>query len=565
MAVRSSKLRILTALGLVVALLATRLPFLSHYLFEFDSIAFAVATFRYSLEQITPHMPGYILHVLVARGLNIFLQDINLAYVWESVLLSLGSLLFLWRAAALLRGERVALMAAILWLTLPVFWFYGLVATVYPHEAFWSSALLYFGIALYRWPHKRSYVVALFLVLSLATAARQTSLLFFSPAIIYLLVKTKQPLRVWFNGLLSFIIVTIAWIALLLKEVGGLDTYLLFVGKEFIYRSQSVLFGNSVSIHLAVIGKVLYYLLIDGLPLWFIVLGGALYAPKKMRVFIVAQLNNPLAVFVGLVAMLPLSFYLLIYFMKAGYLLNVLPSVLLAIAVLLDQWVIWIAERIKRASSDKLLLTRPLITKRVIIYVGVVASINILWFTLPLPGKESLYFYEAMSSTAYNGGVAGRFTHAPSKWQMFLNRTFAYTSLQPVVAADSISDVMTHLMKTLHATDSNTVILDTWWHRWAYYYNPGVYTYDIQGPEGSDTVAVGVARNFYRRNVYDSIITLPKAKQTLLFIREDHPDFAQIKTQVTLQKIEMPPYLSVYRIEDPSFRLKWKNRVFVKE
>ena len=81
------RVRRLTGVLLAVAVLATRLPFISHMLYEFDSVDFAVATFRFSLEQVTPHFPGYILHILFAKFLLLFITDVNLAFVWISMIL----------------------------------------------------------------------------------------------------------------------------------------------------------------------------------------------------------------------------------------------------------------------------------------------------------------------------------------------------------------------------------------------------------------------------------------------------------------------------------------------
>jgi hypothetical protein len=140
------QVRLLTGAGLVLATLALRLPFMAKTLFEFDSVAFAVATFRFSLEQVTPHMPGYILHVLFGRFFLLFTSDHNQAFVFLSGTLSVLSVLCIWRAGAWLRGERLGVIAACLWMTTPMFWFYGEVATAYIHEAFFASLLLYLGI-----------------------------------------------------------------------------------------------------------------------------------------------------------------------------------------------------------------------------------------------------------------------------------------------------------------------------------------------------------------------------------------------------------------------------------
>ncbi|HZK76348.1 MAG TPA: hypothetical protein VFD13_05510, partial [Candidatus Kapabacteria bacterium] len=102
MAHRNRRLRSLFGIALAAATIATRLPIHSKTFFEFDSINFGVGTLRFDLGQVTPQMPGYILHVLFGRLLYWLTGDLNLAYVWVSLLLSIGGVLFLWRAAAVL-------------------------------------------------------------------------------------------------------------------------------------------------------------------------------------------------------------------------------------------------------------------------------------------------------------------------------------------------------------------------------------------------------------------------------------------------------------------------------
>src|SRR5438445_5599375 len=110
---RDRILKLSGGFALAIITLVSRLAIHAKTFFEFDSINFAVATFRFDLGEVTPQMPGYILHVLFGRILYAFTGDLNLAYVWVSILLSIGSVLFLWRAAAELRGERVAIIAAL--------------------------------------------------------------------------------------------------------------------------------------------------------------------------------------------------------------------------------------------------------------------------------------------------------------------------------------------------------------------------------------------------------------------------------------------------------------------
>src|SRR5579883_2556974 len=126
-------------LTLLVAV--TRIPFFAKTLFEFDSINYAVALFRFDLTQDTPHFPGYLLHIGIAKLLYALVGDANLAYVLESFFLSIGSVLFVWWGVRYAAGRGAAFGAAAVWALNPIFWFYGCVATVYPHEAFFTAAV----------------------------------------------------------------------------------------------------------------------------------------------------------------------------------------------------------------------------------------------------------------------------------------------------------------------------------------------------------------------------------------------------------------------------------------
>jgi hypothetical protein len=239
MALRSRKRQQITGVLLAIVVLATRIPFIDKMLFEFDSIDFAVALVRFDLSQVTPHMPGYIIHILFGRLIYALLNNPHRAFLAVSILLSIGSVLALWRAAYHLRGERVALITALLWISAPMFWFYGEVETVYPHEAFFASVILWLGISLYRNRESAWRAIGLFVALSLATGARQSSLLFFVPAVIYIMIVSKQSARVWMLAVASFTVVTTGWTLELFHEAGGFAAYLKFAQAEHIYRSQS--------------------------------------------------------------------------------------------------------------------------------------------------------------------------------------------------------------------------------------------------------------------------------------------------------------------------------------
>lgn len=556
------KVKRLTGLLLIAAVLITRLPFISRMLYEFDSIDFAIATFRFSLEQVTPHFPGYILHILFAKFILLFISDVNLAFVWISILLSIGSVLFIWRAGAALRGERVGLIAAILWLFTPIFWFYGEVATAYIYEAFFASAFLYLGIKLLRAPKNKWLVFFLFIALSLATGARQSSILFFTPCLIYILWKAHQPFRIWGAGIVLFLLVTSSWLAILFYYSGGVGAYFAQADRETVYRSQSIIFGNSFFGHLRVVAKVLSELFISALPFFIICFASLLIYWKRSIRFIQDQFSTPSFWFIALVALPAFLFYIGIYFMKAGYLLNILPSVAIIGAVLLDQMTIWRAEKIKHSSENNLLLTRRIITVGAIRNVIIVVILDLIIFFTPFPWACRDYFNNAFTLDSYNIGTS---ISNDLRFGNIANRLFAFCNIYGVKNIDKLhEDVLSALSKE-SSHPENAVILDTWWHRWGYYYLPQSTIYDIRDFQSKDSLWIGVSKNYIRKVIEERVIRIPDEKKVLLLLREDHPSFLEIAGQVHLERVDLPKYLDIYQITDEHFSFLWKNVRFIKE
>jgi hypothetical protein len=551
----------LTGVGLVLVTLATRLPFISKTLFEFDSVNFAVATFRFSLPEVTPHMPGYILHILLARFFLLFTSDHNTAFVTISVLLSAGSVLFLWRAAAWLRGERVGLIAAILWIFTPMFWFYGEVATAYIYEAFFASAILYFGIRLLREAGSSWLGVALAITLSFAASARQSSILFFAPAIVYVLSVVKTSRTQWLKIASVFFFFTAVWVIVLLAESGGIIQYLEAAKRENLYREQSVLFGNPLNEHLATIGKVLFYLAIGSLPVIIILIYAPFLRLFEYYGFVRRQFGKSSFRFVSLVALPALLFYIGIYFMKAGYLLNILPSFTLIGSITLDEVAMWLSKRKKAAYKD--ILTRPLIIRYTTILLSIIIVFDLVWFFVPFEGKGIGLFTDVSTRETFIGSIEVRYTKEQGKMHYFLNKCFAYSSVQGIKAIDSINKYVLSILKE-EKGKGPVVVIDSWWQRMAYYYDHDAVTYNIKSLE-ADTILYKSKQYEYTNTVIDTLEYIPVSSKVLLFLRNDHPDYPLIASQVKLTRLSEIPHLDIYRIEDSSFSLRWKNLLFVKK
>ena len=564
---RDKKLRLLGGIALAAATIATRLPIRSNTFFEFDSINFAVGTFRFDLAQVTPQMPGYILHVLFGRLLYWIIGDLNLAYVWVSILLSIGAVLFLWRAAAVLRGEQVGVIAALLWLTLPIFWFHGAVASIYAEEAFFTSALLYLGLKWLRSETPSWEAVLYFIALSLATGARQTSIIFLLPATIFLLVRRRPSKKIFAIAGFVFVAITAAWLSELFREAGGVSAYLHLAQVERNFKTESVLFGNSWHSQLGLIGKVLFYFVIAIGPAWLLLITLNVAFARRSLAFARKYARNPLARFVALVALVPMAFYLIVFFMKAGYLLNVMPSVALVVAVLLDQMAIWLAQEQKGRARDKNILTRPIITRNVAWLTGGIVVLNILWFFVPWPGTRQKYYDNEDTRNSFIQGALNRYEHSQSQWLTLANRAFEYSNISGIQAVDSLNAMTLHTLRANGASDSGAVILASWWYRWCYLLLPRAVTYDLElDPYHPGALWVGRSHKLYRvflDRPADSVIWFRSTRPVLLLLRHDRPDFEEVARQVHLERLPLPKYLDVYKILDSSFVLKWHGRTFI--
>ncbi len=567
MGAREKRLRVIFGVGLVLATLFTRFSIRAKTFFEFDSINFAVGSFRYDLRQVTPQMPGYILHVLFGRLLYWITGDLNLAYVWVSILLSIGAVLFLWRAAAVLRGERVGIIAALLWLTLPMFWFHGAVDSIYAEEAFYTSLLLYLGLKWLR-SVKPSWEVALYFVaLSLATAARQTSILFFLPATVFLLVRRRPSKKIVTIATAAFLVITAAWLFELLREAGGLSSYLSMANVESNFKTQSILFGNSWQSQFDLIGKVLFYFVIALGPTCLLVLMVDVVFARRTIAFVRKYTRNLLAQFVAIVALIPMAFYLIVFFMKAGYLLNVMPSAVLACAVLLDQAAIWSAQWKKERSSDKNILSRPIISWNAAWLTGCMVALNIFWFFVPWPGTQQKFYDNEDTRNSFVHGAINRYEQSQSRMLTLANRAFEYTNVSGIRGVDSLNGMTLRALQANGGNDSGEVILASWWYRWSYLLFPHAVTYDLElDPYHPGALWVGRANEMHRDfldHPEDTIIQFHSTRPVLLLLRHDRPDFEDVARQVHLERLPMLQYLDIYKILDSSFVLKWHGRTFL--
>lgn len=140
-----SRTLLLAALvGAITAL--SRLPFVTHQLWQWDSVLYARALEQgfhvdFVLANQRPHPPGYLFYIGVASMLRAVFGDSNAALVAVSVLGSALAVAAVLLLTARLAGTWPAVVVAAGFAANPLVWFYGEVAYPYTLLAFLSVAL----------------------------------------------------------------------------------------------------------------------------------------------------------------------------------------------------------------------------------------------------------------------------------------------------------------------------------------------------------------------------------------------------------------------------------------
>ncbi|HVR88452.1 MAG TPA: DUF2723 domain-containing protein [Candidatus Limnocylindria bacterium] len=222
---RGYRLLIPIALGAIV--LATRLPFVTHLAWEWDSVLYARALEQgfhvgSDLPDQRPHPPGYLFYVAIAAVFRAVLADSNAALVAISVLASAGAAVAVYLLARRFARIELALFAALAFAFDPLVWAHGDIALPYIVLALGSTVL-----ALLFWDGcggtARQTVVAS-VALGLASGLRQDLLLLLGPLWLWLVV--PRGFRATALGAVAVALASLTWLIPSAALSGGPGAYL---------------------------------------------------------------------------------------------------------------------------------------------------------------------------------------------------------------------------------------------------------------------------------------------------------------------------------------------------
>jgi hypothetical protein len=200
-----------------------RIPFRASYLVNWDSVNFALGVESFDLESHQPHPPGYIGYVLLGRVIDWLVRDPVTALTAISVVAGSAATMLVYLLATRMTSERASIIAAALFGTSPLVWYYSEVALTYILEVALAVPLVLLVLEA-RKQRRSGFLMMATVLLAAMGAIRQTSLILFLPLLIYGAI--AFPPKVRFRSGILLTALSMTWLIPLIFLSGGPINYL---------------------------------------------------------------------------------------------------------------------------------------------------------------------------------------------------------------------------------------------------------------------------------------------------------------------------------------------------
>lgn len=200
-----------------------RIPFRASYLVNWDSVNFALGVESFDLESHQPHPPGYLGYVLLGRVIEWLVRDPVTALTAISVVAGSAATMLVYLLATRMTSERASIIAAALFGTSPLVWYYSEVALTYIVEVALAVPLVLLILEA-RKQRRAGFLIVATVLLAAMGAIRQTSLILFLPLLFYGALAFSTKVRFVCAALLTALSLT--WLVPLVVLSGGPINYL---------------------------------------------------------------------------------------------------------------------------------------------------------------------------------------------------------------------------------------------------------------------------------------------------------------------------------------------------
>jgi len=299
---------------LIAATAVTRFVFRSHYLYDVDSVNFALALKRFDPSVHQPHPPGYFLYVCLGRLANLLFHDANAALVAISIVFSCGAAAMIYVLAYNWFGRNAAVFAGLIFLFSPLAWFHGTVALTYIVETFFSALTGYLCWRMCR--GAAGCILPGAIVVGMAAGFRPSSLLLLGPLLLFSFRNANRKQAA--AGMGGLALTLLAWFIPMIRIGGGKPYIASLVSLWVAVPSRGTVFNSSGFNSLARATATL--------GIYFLCFGCAALLPFRARSGDSSS-GRPKTIFTLVWIGPGLLFFTFIYlkFVNSGYLLALAP------------------------------------------------------------------------------------------------------------------------------------------------------------------------------------------------------------------------------------------------
>nr|WP_319374579.1 glycosyltransferase family 39 protein [uncultured Methanobacterium sp.] len=330
-------------------IILTRTPFMSKFLYDWDSINFALAFKNFNISLSQPQPPGYIFFVGLGRFLNSFFQDPNSTMIFMSIVFSILTVILVYLLSKKIFSTEIGIISSLLLIFNPIFWFYGEIASIYACQGFFATLIAFLS---YKAMKKNSFAYISALVLGLAGRFRQDVTVLMFPLWLFCISYERFELKKIVVSLFIVILSSLTWFLSTVQLSGGYNHYSNLTKYQLTssFNICSVFFGADILNHIIMLEKLALWTL-NGLGIAgiFSLLFLVLQNPKN----IIKSVNfkSPKVIFFILWILPSFGFFALVFIAKSGYTLIYLPGLTIIIGFIISK----LSENISFMSSKKFL------------------------------------------------------------------------------------------------------------------------------------------------------------------------------------------------------------------
>jgi 4-amino-4-deoxy-L-arabinose transferase-like glycosyltransferase len=220
--------------------MCVRLPFLNRLFTDWDGPQFAIAIERFAPREHFPAPPGHFLYVVAARFTNLFFHNPHTAMISLSVIASGLNCAALFLIGKRIFSSRAGILASLIYLASPLFWFCGITYMLYPVNGFFALVAGYFLFeAIYE--GRRECLIPASLFYGIMIGIRPQEVLFIFPLWLWAVWVSRFKYKAASLAVLA--LVCLAWFIPLAAACGGLRGYFNIIADTLSGGSR---FGESV-------------------------------------------------------------------------------------------------------------------------------------------------------------------------------------------------------------------------------------------------------------------------------------------------------------------------------